>query len=180
MLLDCTFYVATHVGDSIFVNQVYKACFISLNGDETLVDLNVLDMVVFHVILGIDWLASCHVTIDCHSKTIKFGFFEKPIFQLQGDHSIAPYNWISSLGARHLLRKGCMGYLAMVRDMSMPARDINNILIVNEFPSVFLDEFPSLPPNREIEFCIVVVLDTQPISMSPYHMAPTELKELKD
>ena len=45
------------------------------------------------------------------------------------------------------------------------------------FQNVFSDELPSLPPHREIEFCIYVVLDTAPISMSPYRMAPVELKE---
>ena len=37
-----------------------------------------------------------------------------------------------------------------------------------------------LPPHREIEFCIDVVPDIAPIFMSPYRMAPTELKELKE
>ena len=49
-----------------------------------------------------------------------------------------------------------------------------------EFPDVFPDELPGLPPHREIEFCIDVVSDTAPISIPPYRMAPVELKELKE
>ena len=36
-----------------------------------------------------------------------------------------------------------------------------------------------LPPNRELEFEIEVLPDSAPISISPYRMAPIELKELK-
>ena len=39
---------------------------------------------------------------------------------------------------------------------------------------------PGLPPEREIEFCIDVVLGTDPIFMPPYRMAPAELNELKE
>ena len=45
---------------------------------------------------------------------------------------------------------------------------------------MFPDELPGLPPHREIGFCIDVVFDTTPISMPPYRMALTELKELKE
>ena len=50
--------------------------------------------------------------------------------------------------------------------------------MVCEFSDIFPEELPGLPPDREIEFCIDVVPGTDPISMSPYRMAPTELKEL--
>ena len=36
-----------------------------------------------------------------------------------------------------------------------------------------------LPPNRAVEFSIDLVLGTSPISISPYCMVPTKLKELK-
>lgn len=52
--------------------------------------------------------------------------------------------------------------------------------MVREFSDVFLEELPSLPLDREIEFSIDVVPGTQPISIPPYRMALAELKELKD
>ena len=52
--------------------------------------------------------------------------------------------------------------------------------VVCEFPDVFPEELPGLPPDREIEFCIDVVPGTDPISMPPYRMAPAELKELNE
>nr|GFA42820.1 uncharacterized protein [Tanacetum cinerariifolium] len=42
------------------------------------------------------------------------------------------------------------------------------------------DELPGIPPVREVEFRIELILIAKPISKAPYRMAPTELKELKD
>ncbi|XP_070034654.1 uncharacterized protein [Nicotiana tomentosiformis] len=44
---------------------------------------------------------------------------------------------------------------------------------------VFPDELPGIPPDRESDFGIDVMPGTQPISILPYKIAPTELKELK-
>ena len=56
---------------------------------------------------------------------------------------------------------------------------IQSMLVVCEFPNVFPEELPGLPPNREVEFSIDLVPCTTPISIAPYRMAPIELKELK-
>ena len=44
---------------------------------------------------------------------------------------------------------------------------------------MFPEELPGLPPQREIEFAIDVVPGATPVSITPYRMAPMELKELK-
>ncbi|KAK8584268.1 hypothetical protein V6N12_068514 [Hibiscus sabdariffa] len=43
----------------------------------------------------------------------------------------------------------------------------------------FSEELPGLPPMREVEFGIEVQPGTNPVSITPYRMAPIELKELK-
>ena len=43
-----------------------------------------------------------------------------------------------------------------------------------------MDDIPSVPLDREIEFCIDLVLETHLISISPYRIALAELRELKD
>ena len=52
--------------------------------------------------------------------------------------------------------------------------------MVDEFPEVFPEDFPKVPHDREIEFGIDLLQDIKTISIPPYHMAPTELKELKE
>ena len=56
---------------------------------------------------------------------------------------------------------------------------IESVPVVCEFPDVFPEELPGLPPIREVEFGIELILGTTPISIAPYRMAPLELKELK-
>ena len=70
--------------------------------------------------------------------------------------------------------------MVLVRDTTTEKTSISDVPVPCEFPDVFPDELPGLPPHREIEFCIDVVFDTAPISMPPYWMAPAELKELKE
>ena len=56
---------------------------------------------------------------------------------------------------------------------------LEDVLVVRDFPDVFPDDLPGLPPEREIDFPIDLVPGTAPISLPPYRMAPAELKELK-
>ena len=48
-----------------------------------------------------------------------------------------------------------------------------------EFPDVFPEDLPGLPPDRDIEFKIDLIPGTAPISRRPYRMPPNELAELK-
>ena len=78
-----------------------------------------------------------------------------------------------------MLRKGCQGYLAFVVDRRQEGTRLEDIPIVKEFPDVFPDDISGLPPDREVEFTIDLIPGTEPISIPPYRMAPTELRELK-
>ena len=91
-----------------------------------------------------------------------------------------PQNLISAITARKMLRRGCQGYLVVVRNVEAEKGAVEKVPVVCEFPDVFPEELPGLPPEREIEFCIDVVAGTNPISMPPYRMAPAELKELNE
>jgi hypothetical protein len=55
----------------------------------------------------------------------------------------------------------------------------DNIRVVRDFPDVFLEELPRMPPNREVEFVIDLLPGIAPISKQPYKMSVEELKELK-
>jgi hypothetical protein len=57
--------------------------------------------------------------------------------------------------------------------------NLTSILVVREFPDIFPDDLPGLPPDRDVEFTIELEPSTAPISRRPYHMAPQELAEMK-
>ncbi|GJR22650.1 hypothetical protein Tco_0971177 [Tanacetum coccineum] len=52
------------------------------------------------------------------------------------------------------------------------------IVVVRDFPEVFLDDLSGLPPIREIKFQIELVPGAIPVVKSPYRLAPSKMKEL--
>jgi hypothetical protein len=56
----------------------------------------------------------------------------------------------------------------------------SEVPVVNEFPDVFLEELPGMPPDRDIEFLIELKPGTTPIYKTPYRMTTPELAELKE
>jgi hypothetical protein len=49
-----------------------------------------------------------------------------------------------------------------------------------QFPDVFPEELPGMPPDRDIEFVIELKPGTTPIYKTPYRMATLELAELME
>nr|GFD61778.1 putative reverse transcriptase domain-containing protein [Tanacetum cinerariifolium] len=70
---------------------------------------------------------------------------------------------------------GCEGFLATIHDTTSDVSSIHDQPIVSEFPDVFPDELPGIPPVREVEFNIELIPGAEPISKAPYRMAPIEL-----
>jgi hypothetical protein len=58
-------------------------------------------------------------------------------------------------------------------------KDVKDILVVREFPNVFPNDLPSLPPDRDVEFVIELKPGTAPVSRRAYQMPLKELAELK-
>ena len=77
------------------------------------------------------------------------------------------------------MRKVCNSYFAYVLDTKVSELKIKSVPVVCEYSDVFPKELPGLPPVREVKFSLDLVLGTTPISIAPYKMASTELKELK-
>ncbi|XP_070055331.1 uncharacterized protein [Nicotiana tomentosiformis] len=177
--LSTSVYVSTHVGDSVVIDRIYRSCVVTFYGYETRANLLLLDMIDFEV-LGMDWLSPYHVILDCHAKTITLAMPELPRLELKGSSVSTASRVISFLKARHMVEKGCLAYLAYVRDTIAESLTIDSVPVVQEFADVFPYDLPGMPPDRDIDFCIDLAPGTQPISITPYRMAPKELKELKE
>ena len=51
--------------------------------------------------------------------------------------------------------------------------------VLQEFRDVFPDEFPGLPPKRDIDFKIELVAAAALVSKTPYRMSTPKMLELK-
>jgi hypothetical protein len=56
---------------------------------------------------------------------------------------------------------------------------LEEIRVVQEYPNVFPEDLPGMPPDRDIEFIIELLPGTPPISKRPYRMPVNELIELQ-
>jgi len=81
--------------------------------------------------------------------------------------------------ARKLLGKEYEGFLCYVMKTEDAKPSFEDIPVVKEYPNVFVDEIPGMPPLKEVDFCINLTPGAAPISKTPYRMALEELKELK-
>nr|GFB51935.1 putative reverse transcriptase domain-containing protein [Tanacetum cinerariifolium] len=179
-LLDHVLCISTPMKDSVRITHVYKD--LPLQFDDKIRAINALplDMCEFDIILGMDWLAEHHATIDCRSYRVIFGDIHAPEFIYHGSLPGKSMQIISALQARTLLSHGCEGFLATIHDTTSDVPSIHDQPIVSEFSDVFPDELSGIPPVREVEFNIERIPGSEPISKAPYRMAPIELKELKD
>ena len=115
-LMDYNLSVATPMGDSLVSNSMLKSCVIQIEDRQMLADLILMDMYEYDVILGMDWLAAYHASVDCFRKEVLFRPLGELEFRLKGSRMHALPRVISALRAKRLLRKGCQGYLVHVVD----------------------------------------------------------------
>ncbi|XP_049387927.1 uncharacterized protein LOC125852238, partial [Solanum stenotomum] len=172
--------VSTPVGEPLVVNRVYRSFLVVLSGYETWVDMILLDMLDFDVILGMDWLSPYHALLDCYAKTVTLAIPGIPRVEWRGTSGSYPNRVISHIRAQRMIDRGCLSYLAFIRDVGAESPAMESIPVVQELPDVFPEDLPGVPLVRDIDFSIDLEPGTKLISIPPYRMAPAELKELKD
>lgn len=131
-----------------------------------------LSMVEFDDILGMEWLSLGHAILDCHAKIATLAMPSVPRIEWRGTTDFVPSRVISFLKAQCMVGKGCLSYLAFVRDVGAEAPGIDSVPVVRDFLDVFLIYLPRLPLERDIDFGIDPVSGTKPISILPYRMEP--------
>jgi hypothetical protein len=108
-----------------------------------------------------DWLSKYKVLINYAKKSVKLTtpegkemeFVAEPVVTAKGVANHAKVN-------------------------QLDASQGSEVPVVNEFPDVFPEELPGMPPDRDIEFVIELKPGTSPIYKTPYRMATLELAEL--
>ena len=70
--------VATPMGDYVVTSKMVKDFIVTIGYREMPFDLVLLDLQDFDVILGMDWLASYHTSVDCFGKRVTFSILGQP------------------------------------------------------------------------------------------------------
>ncbi|GJU89967.1 putative reverse transcriptase domain-containing protein [Tanacetum coccineum] len=185
--LDHGYDVELADGRIIGVNTVFQGCTVNFLNHPFHIDLMPVEMGSFDVIIGMDWLTKYHAVIDCAKKIIRISF-RNEILIIRGDGSGNEHrtrlNIISCTKTQKYLLNGCDVFLAHVtvkktKDKSKE-KQLEDVPIVKDFPEVFPEDLPGLPPTRQVEFHIDLVPGAAPVARAPYRLAPSEMKELAD
>jgi hypothetical protein len=141
----------------ILSNQICRMVPIQLGSHPIKTDLLVIDLKGMDVLLGMNWMTQHHVSLDISSRIVGINSpeYEPTILYLPQQQYLNPCTY----AATGIKLKG--------------------IPIVCEYPDVFPDNLPGMPPDRDIEFIIELQPGTAPISKRSYRMPPNELVELK-
>ena len=171
--------VSLLAGDPLVSDIVVRDSRVLNGGQEFPADLVALDMRDFDMALGIDWLSRHRATLNCYKKEVKLHRPGKLEVKFRGIRRELSSSMLSALAVQRMLRKGCQGYLSYVVETGKEGTLVDEIPVVRDFPDEFPGDNAGLPPEREVEFTIDLIPGTELVSIPPYRMAPTELREIK-
>ncbi|GJY01368.1 putative reverse transcriptase domain-containing protein [Tanacetum coccineum] len=171
----------------IRVNTIICGCTLNFMNHPFNIDLMPVPLGSFDVIIGMDWLTKYHGVIICDEKIVRVPFGkEMLIFQGNGNHQReeSRLNIISCTKAQEYLSKGCDVFLAYITTKEakdkLEGKRLKDVPIVRDFPEVFPEDMPGIPPARQVEFQIDLVPGAAPVARVPYRLAPSEMKELAE
>ncbi|GJT57285.1 putative reverse transcriptase domain-containing protein [Tanacetum coccineum] len=139
-------------GRVVSMSIVLHGCALNLVNHIFEIDLMPIELGTFDVIIGMDWLVK-------HDAIIV----------------------ISCIKARKYVDRGCHLFLAHVMEKNSKEKRMEDVPVIRDFPEVFFEELPGLPPSRKVEFRIDLLLEKGFIrsSSSPWG-APVLFMKKKD
>ncbi|GJZ42050.1 putative reverse transcriptase domain-containing protein [Tanacetum coccineum] len=185
--LDHYYDVELADGRIIGLNTILKGCTLNFLNHQFNINLMPVELGSFDAIIGMDWLARYQAVIVCAEKIVRIPWRNKTLI-IHGDGStqgnVTRLNTISCTKAQKYMEKGFPIFLAHVtakevEDKSEKKR-LEDVSIVQDFPEVFPEDLPGLPPTRQVEFQIDLVPGAAPVARAPYRLAPSEMKELSE
>ncbi|GJZ85577.1 putative reverse transcriptase domain-containing protein [Tanacetum coccineum] len=183
--LDASYAVELADGRTSKTNTVLRGYTLGLLGHPFNIDLMPIELGSFDIIIGMDWLAKNHAVIVCDEKIVCIPY-ENEILIVQGDKSNkekkSTLSIISCIKAQKYIEKGWQLFLAHVmmkenKDKSKE-KQLEDVPTVRDFPEVFPEDLPGLPPIRQVEFQIDLVPSDAPVARAPFRLAPSEMEEL--
>jgi hypothetical protein len=113
--------------------------------------------------LGMDWLSKHNGLVDCPKKAVRLTPSSGKELEYVVDDLVTDKAVSNRIMLNHL-----------------DVASTQDIRTVSEFPDVFSEELPGMPPDRKIEFVIELVPGTSPIFKRPQRMAANQLAKLKE
>nr|GEV82436.1 hypothetical protein [Tanacetum cinerariifolium] len=144
-------------GKIVRIDTIIRGCTINFLNDPFNIDLMPVELGSFDVIIEIDWLRRYHAVIVCDEKLVQIPYGDETL-NFHGNES-------------NNEREG---------EDKLEGKQLNDVPIVWDFPKVFPEDFPGLPPARPAKLQINLILGAAPVARAPYRLAPSKMKELSE
>ncbi|GKC15082.1 putative reverse transcriptase domain-containing protein [Tanacetum coccineum] len=155
-LLENSYDVELVNGKIARVDTIMRGCTLNFLNHPFNIDLMPVELGSFNVIIGMDWLRSCHAVIVCDEKLVRIPYGNETLVfrgNKSNDERESRLTIISCSKAQEYMAKGY-------------------------FPEVFPEDLPGLPPARPVEFQIDLIPGAALVARAPYRLVPSEMKEL--
>nr|GFB21326.1 putative reverse transcriptase domain-containing protein [Tanacetum cinerariifolium] len=119
----------------------------------------------FDVIIGMDWLSKNDAAIQYGKKKVRVPLKNKALI-IECDRNQSRLKIISCIKARKYIENGCELFLAQVTGTVSKEKRVEDVPVIHDFPEVFSEDLPGLPPPRQVESRIDLILGATPVARS--------------
>ena len=100
----------------------------------------------FDVIIRIDWLSLQRVKVLYYEKVIRLPLLNNEAIVIYRDKSGKNLRIITFMKEMKYFQKKCFYFVARVVDMQVKGKEIKDIMQVCDYPFVFSEDLPGVPP----------------------------------
>nr|GEX78249.1 hypothetical protein [Tanacetum cinerariifolium] len=145
--LDTSYAIELFDGRILETNVILRGCMLGLLGHSFDIDLMPVELGSFNVIINIDWLAKYHALIIFDKKVVRIPYKDEALI-IRGDDC-----------------DGGMQVASKKAGDKSEKKRLEDVPIVREFPKVFPEDLPGLPPTRKVGFQINLVHGATPYTV---------------
>ncbi|GJY82643.1 putative reverse transcriptase domain-containing protein [Tanacetum coccineum] len=146
-------------GKIVRIDTIIRGCTLNFLDHPFNIYLIPVELGSFDIIISMDWLRKYHAVIVCDEKLVQIPYGNETLI-FHGDESNygreSQLTIIACSKAQEYMAKGCQIFLAQISAKKEVDKSKGNKLkdvpIVQDFPDVFPEDLPGLPPVRLVEF----------------------------
>ncbi|KAJ3690822.1 hypothetical protein LUZ61_019986 [Rhynchospora tenuis] len=163
-------------GEKMMTDAECKNLKFSIQGNEFVKDVRLLDIQGYDLILGLDWLTDRGpMLVDWKNGCLKFKNREKEVRLQVCDETTEVAVCHTMMDLRNETKKGSEIIIAQLFKIETDSHSVSNVAvklttIIDQYSQLF-EEPKTLPPHREIDHQIQLTNDTQPINLRPYRQS---------
>ncbi|GJW06912.1 putative reverse transcriptase domain-containing protein [Tanacetum coccineum] len=186
-LLENSYDVELADGKIVGIDTIIRGCTLNFLNHPFNIDLMPVELGSFDVIIGMNWLRRCHAVIVCDEKLVRIPYGNETLIFHGNESNNGRESWLTIIScskAQEYMAKGCQIFLAQIfaknEEDKSEGKQLKDVPIVRDFPEVFPEDLPGLPPARPVEFQIDLIPRAAPVARVPYQLASFEMKELSE